>query len=139
MPVERHQSGAGFTLIELLVVLAILAVIAGLILPRLGNSLHRAALDGTTTEIAAALRAASGRAIADDEVTVFQGDGGGNGYWIGHQYRPIHVAGRQVTVAGRVTFFPWGGSSGGRVRIEDPQGRRDIIVDAVTARGTVRR
>ncbi|HKS89593.1 MAG TPA: prepilin-type N-terminal cleavage/methylation domain-containing protein [Stellaceae bacterium] len=141
MPAERGKNVAGFTLVELLVVLAILALVTGLVVPRLGRSMQTAALDGAVAEIEAALRTASGLAIADDRSVVFRADSAGSGYWIGNQYHPVAAADRQMamTIAGRVTFFPWGGSSGGRVRVAIPQGRRDIIVDAVTGRGAVRR
>lgn len=137
MPFERHRVDAGFTLIELLVVVAILALSVGLVMPRLGNSLRRAALNGATSEIRGALRAARAAAVAQGRVSVFRGDSTGNGYWIDGKYDSLAagVSRLPVIVAGRVSFFPWGGSSGGRIRIDGPQGRREIIVDAVTGRG----
>lgn len=139
MPDDRRDGSAGFTLLELLVVLAILALMVGLVMPVLGHSIERAGLHGATAEIRAALRGASTAAIAEGRMTTFRGDPAGGGYWIDRQYHrlaagpatPTRVA---VAGAGRVSFFPWGGSSGGRIWIEGPRARSEIAVDAVTGR-----
>jgi type II secretion system protein H len=140
LPDEWRRSSAGFTLIELLVVLAILALAVGLVMPTLGNSLRRAALQGATGEICAALRTAGSTAITEGRVSVFRGDPAGGGYWIDQRFYRLAAAasptGVRVAVAGAgmVSFFPWGGSSGGRVWIEDRKGRQTIAVDPVSGR-----
>jgi general secretion pathway protein H len=140
LPDKRSRKSGGFTLIELLVVLAILALAVGLVMPVLGNSLRRAALMGTTGEICAALRTAGSAAITEGRISVFRGDPSGGGYWINGQYHRLAAAqstGRvrvAVIGAGEVSFFPWGGSSGGRVSIDGPEGRQQILVDAVSGR-----
>jgi general secretion pathway protein H len=139
-PDKRRRADAGFTLIELLVVLAIIALAVGLLMPVLGNSLRGAALQGATGEICAALRAAGSAAIAEGRISVFRGDDAGGGYWIDRRFHRLAAAGSagpvRVAVAGvgQVSFYPWGGSSGGRVWIEGGRGRQGIAVDAVTGR-----
>jgi general secretion pathway protein H len=142
LPLKPSRSVSGFTLIELLVVLAILALAVGLVMPVLGNSLRRAALLGTTGEICAALRAAGSAAITEGRVSAFRGDPAGGGYWIDGIYRRLPAADSAARVrvavigAAEVSFFPWGGSSGGRISIEGPEGRQQIVVDAVTGRAS---
>lgn len=128
---------AGFTLIELAVVLALLALMLGLAMPRLGGLMSRGAMAGTAAEIAAALRTTGSTAIGESRVVVFRGDPTGGGYWIDRRHYRLAAADAQppVTVAGHVAFYPWGGSSGGRIWIETPAARREISVDAVTGRG----
>ena len=150
MPCEsgRHENGrasGGFTLIELLVVIAVLAVMAGMAIPFLGNSIPRAALGAAAAETRGALRGAGSQAIAEGRTIVFRGDPAA-GYWVGRQYHRLAAAGDPairlhiaVAGAGRVSFFPWGGSSGGRVWIESTSGRREIAVDAVTGRAVLQR
>lgn len=140
LPCERASCpAAGFTLLELAVVLALLALMAGLAMPRLGGLLNKAALAGTASEIGAALRTAGSAAISDGRVAVFRGDKAGNGYWIDRRHYRLAAADAQlpVTVVGRIAFYPWGGASGGSVRIETPAARREISVDAVTGRANL--
>jgi prepilin-type N-terminal cleavage/methylation domain-containing protein len=135
----------GFTLVELLVVLAILALMVGMTMPLLGNSVPRAAVGAAAAEIRAALRGAGSQAIAEGRTVVFRGDPGA-GYWVDRRHHaltttrasgiPVRVA---VAGAGRVSFFAWGGSSGGLVWVESPDGRHEIAVDAVTGHAVVRR
>ncbi len=142
---EHGRTSGGFTLIELLVVIAILALMVGMAMPFLGNAIPRAAVGAAAAEIRAALRGAGMEAIAEGRTIVFRGDPDA-GYWVDrHHHRlsatrdsaiPLRVA---VAGAGRVSFFAWGGSSGGRVWMESPSGRREIAVDAVTGRAVVRR
>lgn len=145
MPSRPDQKRGGFTLIELLVVLAILALMVGMTMPFLGGSIPRAGLGAAAAEIRAALRRAGSDSIAEGRTVVFRGDPQ-SGYWLDRQYHrltatrdaanPLRVA---VAGTARVSFFAWGGSSGGRVWVEGPSGRRAIDVDPVTGRAVVRR
>ena len=141
---ELGRTSGGFTLIELLVVIAILALMLGMTMPFVGNSLPRSALGAAVTEIRAALRNAGSQAITEGRTVVFRADPGA-GYWLDRQYHrlsatrdqaaPVRVA---IAGTGRISFFAWGGSSGGRVWVDGPDGRREIAVDAVTGHAAVR-
>jgi general secretion pathway protein H len=139
-PADRAGASAGFTLIELLVVLAILALAAGMVMPVLGNTLRRSALHGALGEVRAGLRTAASVAIAEGRISVFRIDPSGRGYWIDRRFYTLAAADAPdaprlaATGESKIAFYPWGGSSGGRVSIGDAGGRRAIAVDAVTGR-----
>ena len=140
MPGRRSPGAAGFTLVEVVVVLALLAAIAAMAVPFLAKSIPRTALRAAAAELRAALGAARSDAIAAGRTVVFRADHQA-GYWIGERYHPLKTAGdvaaeQRVAVAGngQISFFSWGGSSGGRVWIEDSAGRRELAVDAATGR-----
>ena len=132
-----HRDAAGFTLIEIMVVLAIIGVVIGLAVPFLARREPAANLAGASVELAAALRAARAEAIARDRPVVFSG--GTGGYFIDGRWRRLAGAtvarsAMRVDIAGgaRISFYPSGGSSGGRVVVRDNAARREIAVDAVT-------
>ncbi len=129
----------GFTLVELLVVLAIIGLSLAIAVPLLASHITGPTLNSAATEIRAALRQARSTAIVDDRPVVFQGDPGG-GYWLDRHHftlplmngaQPLRVA----TIGGeRISFFPSGGSSGGRILVSSDGGQREITVDALTGR-----
>ena len=128
----------GFTLLEMVVVLAILGVVIALMLPYLGKREPNVALIGAATEIRAALRAARATAIGEDRAVAFGGDTEG-GYRIdGHHYRLVAAAAAvsalwvETPGGSQISFFPTGGSSGGRIVLHGAQARREIEVDAIT-------
>jgi general secretion pathway protein H len=139
---EGGRTSAGFTLIELLVVLVLLAVLAAMVMPWLAGSVPRNALRVAGVELRAALAAARSDAIAAGRTVVFRSDQNG-GYWVDAQHHQIATASdpalrlRITAGGGQLAFFPWGGSSGGRVRIEDRHGRADLIIDAATGRAVL--
>lgn len=144
MPVERGQPNRGFTLIELVIVLAIMGLLVAMTVPFLAGRTASGALPAAADEIRAALRAARSAAIAEGRPIAFRADPAG-GYWLDRQHYPLAaVAGStavlRVAVAGgaRIAFFPSGGSSGGRIRIETAGGWRDIDVDTVTGHAVLR-
>ena len=75
------------------------------------------------------MRGARSTAIAEDRAVVFRGDPGG-GYWLdrNHFTLPLMNGAPPLRVAteggGQISFFPSGGSSGGRIVVVSGDGRR---------------
>lgn len=135
----------GFTLIELLAVVVLFGLTIAIVAPSLSRTLPRSALSATTAEIRATLRGAGSTAISEGRTVVFRGDPAGTGYWLDRRFHPLAATSGSATRlrvavagSGRLSFFPWGGSSGGRVWIDGPDGRREIDVDAVTGHAVVK-
>ena len=83
-------------------------------------------------------------AISEGRPVAFRADPAG-GYWLDRQHYPLVTAAGPtaklrlaVADGAPIAFFPSGGSSGGRIRIEAAGGWRDIDVDAVTGRAVLR-
>jgi general secretion pathway protein H len=133
----------GFTLIELLVVLAIIGLSLAIAMPLLARHVTGATLNAASGEIRAALRGARSTAMVEDRPVVFQGDPGG-GYWLDrhHFTLPLMNGARPLRVAteggAQISFFPSGGSSGGRILVSSGSGQREIAVDALTGRADER-
>jgi general secretion pathway protein H len=133
----------GFTLIELLVVLAIIGLSLAIAMPLLARHVTGATLNAASGEIRAALRGARSTAMVEDRPVVFQGDPGG-GYWLDrhHFTLPLMSGARPLRVAteggAQISFFPSGGSSGGRILVSSGSGQREIAVDALTGRADER-
>ena len=130
---------AGFTLVELLVVLAIVGMALAVAVPLLARHVTGASLNAASSEIRAALRGARSTAIAEDRPVIFRGDPGG-GYWLDRQHftlplmngtQPLRVA---VQGGVQISFYPSGGSSGGRIRVLSGSAQREIAVDMLTGR-----
>lgn len=122
-----------------MVVLGILAVIAAVALPFAGGSgLAGGRAAATARELVSALRSTRADALAANRMAVFTLDAEGRVFRAaGGAARPV-ASGVAVTAAGgrdRVTFYPDGGSSGGRFAIE-PGG---IVIDVDWMTGAVRR
>jgi general secretion pathway protein H len=135
-PHDLHRTN-GFTLIEVMIVLAILSLTVAMAVPLLGKRQPGAALAGATGEIRAALHAARAEAIAQGREVAFSSDAGG-GYRIdGKQHRLDGASsGLRIQIRGgsRISFFPSGGSSGGRLVLHGANARREIEIEAITGR-----
>jgi len=138
---SRHEPG--FTLVELLVVLAIAGMALAIVVPLLATHATGASLTAATREIRAAMRDARSTAIAGDRTVIFRGDPGG-GYWLDRNHFTLPImTGTQplrVVVLGgtQISFYPSGGSSGGRILVVSGGGQREIAVDTLTGRADER-
>ena len=138
----------GFTLLELLVVLAIAAGIAALVMPQLSNAIAFFELKSGARQLASALQAARGRAIArDGEVAVivdvqkrmYRTTGAS-------EVRPmspdltltLETAGSDVLndQVGAIRFFPDGSSTGGRLTLAAGGRKYVVSVNWLTGRVT---
>lgn len=130
---DRPAAGTGFTLIELLVVLAISALLLGLALPYFWRSVPATTERAAAMDLRAVLRSAGEEAVTHGRTVVFRPDPSG-GYWIDQRHMSLAGAAgaRMRLIAGPISFYPWGGSSGGRIWIEGPEGRQEILIDPVT-------
>ena len=132
---DRTRGSGGFTLIEMIVVLAILAIAVGLVLPMFGSRGSGAELAAAAGRVRTAIAAARATAIAEDRAVVFRGDSAG-GYWLDGRHQGLDMDARDLRILtsgnALISFFPSGGSSGGRVVVQGPYSRREIAVDAVT-------
>jgi general secretion pathway protein H len=130
---------AGFTLVELLIVLAIIGMSLAIAAPLFTGHMTGPVLNAATQEIRVALRGARSTAMVEDRPVVFRADADG-GYWLDRDHfalplmndaRPLRVA---TQSSGEISFYPSGGSSGGRIVVTSGNGQREIEVDALTGR-----
>lgn len=122
-----------FTLIELLVVLAVVSLVVGITLPFFAKRGADAAFAGATVELRQVLVAARSDSIASGREIAFAGDR--DGYRIdGRHHALATAAGLSVEIRGgsRISFFPSGGSSGGRIVLRGDNRRREIEIEALT-------
>ena len=137
------QRERGFTLVELMVVLALAGMALAVAVPLIAWHATGPGLDAATGQIRAALRTARSTAMTEDRAVVFHGDDTG-GYWLDrrHFLLPAMSGGdpmRVATVGGaQISFYPSGGSSGGRVVVASGEARREIVVDSLTGRADAR-
>jgi general secretion pathway protein H len=137
---------AGVTLIELLIVLSIMAIIAGLVIPLLGNGVSSAELKASAREVAAALRLARSEAMAtrhdtrvvlDLEQRKFQLEGDPRIHALPSKLELKLYTAQSDLVSDRVgaiRFFPDGGSNGGRITLASGERKYDVDVDWLTGR-----
>jgi general secretion pathway protein H len=130
----------GFTLLELMIVLAVLSLGAALALPWLGRQGQAASLAGAAQQLRVALAAARSAAIVEDREIVFSGDGAS--YRVdGVPYALPETPASPVEIGpqARISFFPSGGSSGGRLVLRDAAAQREIEVETLTGRAVLLR
>lgn len=121
---------AGFTLIELLVVLTLVALLAGVALPRL-DTLLAPSIERTTRRVALAIRDQRTVAMLSGRMVTLTGAA----------VVPMLPAGTVVEEAipaeEGVVFFPNGTSTGGRIVLAAHDGRRAVDIDWLTGRVSV--
>ena len=146
LPNPKTARETGVSLLELLVVLAILALVAGMVLPTFGNGVPTSELRSAARQLAAGLRAARSEALAKKRETFLTVDIEGRRFKIDREAReyalPSRVALKLFTAqndivnekVGAIRFFPDGGSNGGRITVAAGERKYEVDVDWLTGR-----
>lgn len=141
----------GFMLIELLAVLAILSIVLVAAPPLLSKAMPAVELRTTTRDVATALRATRNLAITTNREATFtldvsNGQYGPSGQGPSHRIPSsfgvsfLTAESERVTrEEARIRFFPNGGSTGGRIRLERDGRTNDVTVDWLTGHVSSRR
>jgi general secretion pathway protein H len=140
------RAQAGFTLLELMAVLALMALLMGLVLPGLVRSWEREKNRAALRELTAALRTARSEAVTRGlKVRLFLNLKTGR-YRLEGSTREGTLTGMSLTDAslvwqnpeksqGYIVFFGDGSSSGGKLGLVEPTGRRYLLeVEPITGK-----
>ncbi len=128
----KQRRDHGFTLLEMIVVLNILGLAAGLIMTRGPMHSSRLDADAAAHELAASLRLARGRAIAQNrDVAVVLG---ANGYAVDGVPARWMPSDEVLSGTTQIRFAPDGSSSGGAITVQGPASQVSIAVDWLTGR-----
>ena len=142
----RCTSAVGVTLLELLIVLSIMAIVAAMVVPMLGNGVSGSELKSAARQVAAALRSARSDALVTRQETrvvlnleqrTFQIDGDPRQHALPRQVElKLFTAQRDIVddKVGAIRFYPDGGSNGGRVTIAAGERKYEVDVDWLTGR-----
>jgi len=136
----------GVTLLELLIVLAIMAIVAGFMIPMFGGPISTSELRSAARELAAGLRLAQSEAVSQRRQTFLVLDVAGKRFKVDndpHEHKlPSKVELKLFTAqndlvtenVGSIRFFPDGGSNGGRITIASGARKFDVDIDWLTGR-----
>jgi general secretion pathway protein H len=136
----RFGSQAGFTLLELLVVLAVAALVAALIVPKLASRPGRLELASGARDVAVALRVARSRAVAQNQEASFVADTDERSFGSsgteslrqlprGVRLKLLTTSDQTAGARGSIRFYPDGSSSGGGVVVTDGALRYEVLVN----------
>lgn len=142
----------GFALIEVLLALAVLALVAGLILPRVPHEPGRGAMEAKAHEIAGLARRARNAAIRMRREVMFGWDPGRRALYSdehsGRRNRSVEIPGsvdvmfvrpsdRTAGAGDAIRFFPGGQASGGAIAVRRGPIGYEVRVSALTGRVSV--
>ena len=143
---DPRRAQAGFSLLELMAVLALMALLLGLVLPGLLHSWEREANRATLREFAITLRTARSEAVTRGlKVRLFLSLKTGR-YRLEGTTREGALTGVSLTGAqlvwqnpeksqGYIAFYGDGSSSGGKLALVEPTGRRYLLeVEPITGK-----
>ena len=144
-----QTADAGYTLLELMVTLAIIALAAALVLPRIGAGGDQIALRSAALQLAASLRATRAEAMAASSEAALVVDIDQRRYWtvgaVKARTLPLGVAivagnSRDQPVAmnrARIRFQPDGSSSGGWIGLRSKSHTAGITIDWLTGAANI--
>lgn len=145
-PLTPSPCSRGVTLLELLIVLAIMAFVAGIVIPRFGGPVSTSELRASARQLAAGLRLAQSEAVAERRETFLVLDVSGKRFKVDRDPQehklPSHVELKLFTAQsdlvnesiGAIRFFPDGGSNGGRITVASGERKFEVDVDWLTGR-----
>jgi general secretion pathway protein H len=136
----------GLTLLEILIVIALMAIIAGFVIPMFGGPVSTSELRATARQLAAGLRLARSEALAERRETFLVLDVAGKRFKVDRDPAEHNLSSKidlKLFTAqndlvsdsiGSIRFFPDGGSNGGRITVASGERKFDIDVDWLTGR-----
>ncbi len=140
----------GFTLLEMLLVLALAATLMTLVVPNFGPLLARAQLYSAARDVASALRYVRGQALVKGRSAEFELAVDEHWYRISGRKKNyvlpasiglgLYTAETEVVDEGigRIRFFADGSSTGGRVRLQSANAKREVTVNWLTGEVVIR-
>ena len=147
---DADRAQAGFTLLELMVVLGLMTLMMGLVLPSLVRNWEREKNRATLRELTATLRTARSEAITRGlKVRLFLNLKSGRYRLEGSAQEGTLTGVRLIDARmvwqnpeksqGYIAFFGDGSSSGGKLALEEPTGRRYLLeVEPITGKVSLR-
>src|SRR5205823_14822628 len=141
-----RRSARGVSLLELLIVLALIALVAGMVLPTFGAGVPTSELKAAARQLAAGLRIARSEAVSQKREALLAVDLEGRRFKVDrdpHEYRLPSRVGLKLFTAqndivnekvGAIRFFPDGGSNGGRITVFAGERKYEVDVDWLTGR-----
>jgi len=136
----------GVTLLELLIVIALMAVVAGIVIPMFGGPVPTSELRSSARQLAAGLRLARSEAVSERRETFLVLDVAGKRFKVDRDAQ-VHALPSRIELklftaqndlvsdtVGSIRFFPDGGSNGGRITVGAGSRKFDVDVDWLTGR-----
>jgi general secretion pathway protein H len=140
------RGARGITLLELLIVLALMAIVAGFVIPMFGGPVSTSELRASARQLAAGLRLAQSEAVSEHRETFLVLDVAGKRFKVDNDPKEHKLSSRidlKLFTAqndlvsesvGSIRFFPDGGSNGGRITVASGERKFDVDIDWLTGR-----